>query len=630
MPSLVKKSLKLLRCSVNCLTCSQAETYCTSCPEEYSLVRGRCELDCPQGEYFDGSSCVPCSSNCRTCWGSESQSGNCLKCSPKCLSCESDINYCTECSQEGFYAYRGDCLTSCPAFTVLVDKTCEDCSENCLTCGPLPSDCLSCPENKVLLKGKCLEECPSGFVKSGNECKDCSDVKNCPEIYQEAQEEVQQTPSVVLNATTSERADTQYSYEKGFMPFTTVSVLSSGTIGVVNVFTSGVSFAKSAVSILSFQAAASWMLLLFYIPFNNEDYFVSRTLVAVEAFGQDGTYTAVLVLVVFGMCVQITSNLVFLLKHWRAVKSDDFTFQVWKAKHNKWVLFIELTVALFSFNLIRLLITKLCKFKIFDAAFDDKSKVIKPLIKLGYLCVFFTHIPMIVSQIIIISEYPQGEWLWGFALDSLIITLVFSALVVYDIRSLEKQLIKINYQKEFNNTKSVENHSLAQIVSPTEGKATLNQTPNFYSNKLRFLVPFRKKYISVSNKSSRHSSPILQKQKRRNSLPKSSSDSLGLEVPKLPLKKPPKSAFTSESILRKNSRTFEDSTFINEEDIATEYEIRSRVHKKAVKKPQFSNLLRVNIEDYSKEYFEVVLDPEMGTLTEEEPVDESSLKNIPE
>ncbi len=72
------------------------------------------------------------------------------------------------------------CLSACPRADQYYDNVggvCELCNSECSTCsGPANTDCLACPNGKMLHMNKCEEECPEGYASSdGTTCVACTD-----------------------------------------------------------------------------------------------------------------------------------------------------------------------------------------------------------------------------------------------------------------------------------------------------------------------------------------------------------------------------------------------------------------------------------------------------------------------
>ncbi|XP_060588803.1 cell death abnormality protein 1-like [Ruditapes philippinarum] len=182
--------------NVHCVSCSQ-ESQCPDC-----VIQGcnQCQIhndslvcaDCPEGQIFNGKTCVShtslCSKECSTycdstgiCQGecnegwtgekcSEQCNSKCLKCSKdngnSCLLCKGNF-YSTDCSLA--------CNTACKVISV--KHTCEQADGNCLngcnqtlwgdTCEqPCPGGCkdLKCDRNN----GACTDGCKDGLI--GDKC----------------------------------------------------------------------------------------------------------------------------------------------------------------------------------------------------------------------------------------------------------------------------------------------------------------------------------------------------------------------------------------------------------------------------------------------------------------------------
>ena len=110
----------------------------------------RCEVECPPAFFTNGSSCLPCLSNCLNCTGS--------------------ANNCSLCEEGFFRANDSSCVKKCPPGFYGSDKRhCEACHSSCGTCdGGLEKDCTSCkPPNFLLKSGVCVLNCTKSYFKKG-------------------------------------------------------------------------------------------------------------------------------------------------------------------------------------------------------------------------------------------------------------------------------------------------------------------------------------------------------------------------------------------------------------------------------------------------------------------------------
>lgn len=196
-------------CTYPCLTCTNISTVCNSCYSNSSLylLNNQCvnASSCPAFTYADTItlSCLSCVSPCSLCRGSSTCTTCvagfffvnststcetscppysiginrlCVACLSPCRNCTSSISKCMSCV-DGFY-YNGrnyECLTTCPSGLVNNDTTmqCDPCSSPCKTCANTTDTCLSCVAGTFLSNAVCVTQCPAGQYGSSGLCKAC-------------------------------------------------------------------------------------------------------------------------------------------------------------------------------------------------------------------------------------------------------------------------------------------------------------------------------------------------------------------------------------------------------------------------------------------------------------------------
>ena len=202
-------SLSCQSCPSYCTTCDSHDA-CTACTLDFATpIHGQCPQPCHNGEYFDfkTSHCLPCLADCLTCRDADT----CLTCQPSfylisdtsCTSvcpehlvedverhiCRSEA--CHDSCQTCFGEEPDQCLT-CPDNAVLMEHSCVEecpphtyydeatsscqlCHDSCLTCvGPSQDNCIQCPDGEFLCHFSCVQACPEGtFVLNGTECVSC-------------------------------------------------------------------------------------------------------------------------------------------------------------------------------------------------------------------------------------------------------------------------------------------------------------------------------------------------------------------------------------------------------------------------------------------------------------------------
>ena len=164
-----------LDCSDDCKTCQFEESNCTTCSEidDKWLHGSECIDSCPTGTMSFGTlrMCLPCSSGCTDCWWDDS---NAIHNGMQCTQCEnnipfiiwSNIQFCTaDCGESGFLDPGTNTCTNC------------GCTYGCDADG-LCYPNMSCPG--VQYQNQCLTSCPSGTYNDSNICKRCySSCKKC-------------------------------------------------------------------------------------------------------------------------------------------------------------------------------------------------------------------------------------------------------------------------------------------------------------------------------------------------------------------------------------------------------------------------------------------------------------------
>ncbi|KAL4499327.1 hypothetical protein ABPG72_006913 [Tetrahymena utriculariae] len=214
------------QCDPLCKECNSSKT-CFSCINNLKL-QSNYQCSCQSGYYFDQNInfCIKCFYTCADCIGPEQTDcltckqnmisepsyvqtispfnqlykcscqennliQNCIKCHYSCKSFSCDMNYpniCLECPSNRNAVriqINGKTNTLCICedgyYEDKLTLKCMQCSQSCSTCiGPLENDCLSCSQNRQLIKqnsqinGQCL--CPSGYLEDENtfQCISCS------------------------------------------------------------------------------------------------------------------------------------------------------------------------------------------------------------------------------------------------------------------------------------------------------------------------------------------------------------------------------------------------------------------------------------------------------------------------
>ena len=163
-------------CPTNCSVCTASVgAVCTVCFANSYLSSGNCIGTCPSGTYPVGSptwQCQLCSDN------------YCAYCSAPLLT-----NKCIQCVT-GYYLYSNKCFLSCGFSNISLfgwytdnsTMTCKQCDSSCYTCsGSLPSNCLNCIGNFMLLNTHCVSNCGPGYINRVD-LNQCLGPGQCPSL----------------------------------------------------------------------------------------------------------------------------------------------------------------------------------------------------------------------------------------------------------------------------------------------------------------------------------------------------------------------------------------------------------------------------------------------------------------
>ena len=186
-----------------CILCNQTHsTFCNSCNQSVCLT---CDANrtidpanhsnciCPQGTFWNSSSCLPCidsclecsdNSTCITCKTGYSLIGNnfCQPCTPNCFDCNNATS-CLTCEANFMFntldPTRIGCML-CPDGQFLqTDGSCQLCDPKCLKCSETPTKCTDCHPGHTLIKEifKCrTANCADGqyYDTATDTCKPCN------------------------------------------------------------------------------------------------------------------------------------------------------------------------------------------------------------------------------------------------------------------------------------------------------------------------------------------------------------------------------------------------------------------------------------------------------------------------
>ncbi|CAG9329240.1 unnamed protein product [Blepharisma stoltei] len=656
------------KCSDNCYECSSSSN-CLTCNANYSLRNGYCITPCPDGQYYYGTSCQSCSSSCLTC---DYSSTNCTSCSPpkvltshlcitpcedgytttptsnyQCLPCQSQCktcynstSNCTKCANSAYFVYNGGCTKSCPTGTTIpIDKTCVDCDSSCLTCENNIDECTSCDNSTILFNNTCVSKCPHGYQDFNNYCIKCQN-------------------SDCSNTTSSDNFD----IGTVPFPFTGVTFISVGIIGITKLTAIGVNFVPSAISVWSVSSCASWIFLCSYIPDQGGDH--SRRLFEI---GTESSLivTIAIILILGALFFHYMCNEIFIWKYIKNIFRSDGTFRYWRKNHRGASAATLLLSAFISFHCVRIIYCGLFNKDCFKANFDNKWKLYKLLIKFGYVSLLCTFIPIITAQILLMNHYSISDWLFMFSLDSFIVTLFLGFFIFIDLKKLEQSLLRKEWENEFRDT----NQEGQKLVSPNN---TLNNMVKFlpqvdFKDILPAFLPFKKKKLRWRSKSFivKTDDELYNHYKRRNSYPMVSARDIKVDPNIFQISKPPiiiDEPYGEEKLHMSNNYLSDESTFLREDDTILQGDFQnSKTEYKApamkIFEPRFTELkeeppkiieYNLSSEEYTetepnnedfvslyKEDFELTSSGKLEALNHENPefshkIDAESTQNEPE
>lgn len=506
-------------CSGICDTCGKTPIDCLSCNTGFVLVDNTCELICPVGEFYYLGTCFPCSTNCFTCAENaniclsckeeiqninalgkcedpcesgfirNSYTGECDQCSESCKECAGSTNYCSTCNDTLQFLYDGGCYDQCPALiTVPINQACVKCENSCKTCAVNKEFCLSCAAGKYLHNNLCLAVCPVGFLPEYENCVKC-ETPDCGPISSSSNASSGSNgsnASEIQNSTIDATVSNQLSPSPIPFPFTGATVGTAALVGVSKLTATGVNFIPSIVSIWGATAAGSWIFLATYMPnkgiSQHSRRLDSRVLNILDG-EEDIILGIVIYIIFFALLFHFTCNFLYTTEFILKVKKNDKKFSAWRNQHSFSFAIIVFFSFLISFHIIRILYSGMCALGCFKIQLDKTSAIKRGLIKYGYVSILCTHIPMIAAQVLLINHLSKGYWIWMFTLDSLIITAIITLLIFYDIRTIEKDLIRSKFHLD-----SFEDDGIKLISEPQEIRRFLHKGISKSFEKLPILL----------------------------------------------------------------------------------------------------------------------------------------------
>ena len=191
-------------CDPLCAACENS-TFCTGCQINYYLSGSSCLMQCPAGTLAHGSICEPCDLNCLSCennpsnctscnsslvlevnmcqtqcspgmWSNSAVNYVCHLCDQMCSTCNGAATQCTSCGN-GLLLENMNCQKICSGgyFSYIYSNVCNHCDSSCLSCDSLPGNCTACKQNTYLSQNSCNSTCGQGYwaSDSDNTCQKC-------------------------------------------------------------------------------------------------------------------------------------------------------------------------------------------------------------------------------------------------------------------------------------------------------------------------------------------------------------------------------------------------------------------------------------------------------------------------
>ena len=421
-------------CDSSCYTCSGSASSCTSCPKNLLLYNSQCLSICPTSTFVQETSCIDCNPICATCSGSSNTCtsctansyfnintcssscpagktalGNiCTPCSAQCATCSGKVDYCTSCSSSTEYAYAGICYTSCPLNTLKSKNTtlglsCEACFNGCDSCAwgsgnySGSQNCTKCSSGYKILFGNCYTACPAGYLTT-------SDNLSCYlNITSPIETNLSAANSTILT----------------YVPFphliTTACLLTVGFAGK----------ARDHRSMIVSNTVFLWSVLLFSA-------FIFQ---AFLSFLHD--CLSVLVVTAISISIHGSLNILFLLAYKTRIMQDK-GFVSWSTIHvyaKSWIVGLSTFITL---QANRLYFSRFIGFSLFSVQFSDFANIFGPINLFSVIHIIFCLLPIIVIDILGLSQISWGSQLSITLVETLILSLLIACLLCYDMSQTKK------------------------------------------------------------------------------------------------------------------------------------------------------------------------------------------------
>ena len=357
----------------------------------------------------------------------------CIPCDSSCVTCKDQPTFCTTCQANlSLLAVKGTCKLECDESNFLqvsVDGECKGCSSSCETCQLTQDNCLTCREGTYLYANQCLEQCPfkDGYQYTPDiEGKCTIPGIRCPFGY----ELIPTGNACALKAQVCIEPN-KLNYDKttcvpgsdSFIPFPMLAFCALTTIVVA------IGNCKNKESRFIANLIVFWSIIEFLG--------MCIVLYLAVRFGIAPVVYMFLVAIMF----TIATNLFFFVVFQKQVMNDQ-TFRHW-ANYNKCVVqTISILGLVFNFKVYRLLYSKFCGARRFDAPFADPYKFFTPLNIASFLNLFLVMLLCIVGCLFGIYYLAWGYQLLIECVEFLIIEVVMIILYVIEYCQMRDNLLK--------------------------------------------------------------------------------------------------------------------------------------------------------------------------------------------
>ncbi|OMJ90064.1 hypothetical protein SteCoe_7643 [Stentor coeruleus] len=400
---------KCTGCEDHCIKCQDSVDNCIECFYPYLLYENSCLEICPDGTTAINSECDPCISPCSECFIS--------------------TNNCTSCELP-YYFYNNTCNQSCPESTYSSNFECYPCTEICSTCFQSSENCTSCISPNVLYSHTCIDICPEDYKNNSGVCvlDLCADgcfaemLKNgiCDD---NCDNEACNYDNGVCNVTVSSYIN---GFEEAPLPFTVTSVGAGSILAASKFFFPTTSFISATIGSCGIVETFSWVGVL-------DEISKSETTKGRRLLSGNSDIQLAFILLLICTVGHFFVNITFGVIYFYGVLQKDSAHKFWLSnkKMAKWII-LPLAV-LISFKFIRLLDTSIFGCSCFQASYDKKSNLYRPLILFSYISLILTTLPTLGSLVYSLIIFSSDSVVFALSVDSLIITISLMILTIYDI-----------------------------------------------------------------------------------------------------------------------------------------------------------------------------------------------------